>query len=358
MRFNKKQRILAICLLVINVSAVHALELGLFGDASFQGSTQKNDDGQFAVGGLTLHGSQKIGEKTDAFVEYTLETGDTLVSRIWIKHTFMPMLQIGAGKFTSSLGYWNQNFNHGKLLQDTVTRPFFVDLDHAVAIFPGHLTGVKAAGLFNIDNGMRGSISYDFTLANGESIDSINPGEVHAVVAQANTVPTDKKMVVLRTTYQHPTLPMQISLNGMSNPIVESSEEGTIKGQKLISQSVVGLDFKITMGKFDVMAEYYNIRNKDKKIFPGNNSANAYTASAYYTQLSYGVTDKLKYVYRYANLEFKEGDSFFKFHELKQENRHTLALRYEMNVTNTLIFEAQKRDDATYYYLQWAFMML
>lgn len=367
MQFNKKQKIFLGCLLAINISTANALDFGMFADIRYQNSSEKNKDEEhgdehkggneeaFTLGSVTLHATQKIDEKTTGFIEYTLKApGSSVVKRLWVRHKISPMLQIGAGQYHSSLGYWNQTYHHGKLTQDTVTRPFFVDLGHEKAIFPSHLTGLKATGFFNLANGVYGSIGYDFTLSNGTTIHSPVSGSNDHSDLHSNSAFDKKRLTILRSSYQSPTLPVQIGLSGMINPIIESSPDGVTElGEGLIDQTVLGWDLKIAMEKFDVTAEYFNIKNKDLVGAAGKNRA-----SAYYIQLGYQLSNKLKSIYRYANLELAKGDTFFLYRGIEEEERHTLALRYEISNTNALTLEAQKHPNATDYYLQWAFMML
>jgi len=158
MRFNKKQKVFVGCLLAINISAANALEFGMFADIRYQNSSEKHtgdghneksDKEAFSLGSVALYATQKIDEKTTGYIDYTLRSsGSAVVERLWVRHKINPMLQIGAGKYHSALGYWNQTYHHGKLTQDTVTRPFFIGLGHEKAIFPDHLTGLKATGFF------------------------------------------------------------------------------------------------------------------------------------------------------------------------------------------------------------------
>jgi len=131
-------------------------------------------------------------------------------------------------------------------------------------------------------------------------------------------------------------------------------------GKELIDQTVFGFDLNVEMNRFNAIAEYFYITNKDATGSAGKN-----TAFAYYVQLGYWlVNHKLKSIYRYEALKFKEDDLYFQYRNAKEESRHTLALRYELDGTNTLTLEAQRISiedeaisDETDYYLQWAFMM-
>jgi len=370
MRFNKRQKLLAACLLAMTISVTQAAEFGLFGDVSFRESAHDNDDPSFYLGSLVLHASQQIDDKTTGFVEYTIKSASSVsvgssasLERLWVKRSITPWLRIGAGQFHSSLGYWNQTHHHGKLTQDTVTRPFFIDLRSAKSIFPAHVLGLKASGTFNLSSGMGGSVSYDLTVANGSSINtntSSNPQRLEENFGK-------KRKAILRTAYQFPVLPMEMGLFGMINSVVEStagdgsaSGSGAAFGTKLIDQTVFGFDLNMTVKRFDITAEYFYMTNESTI-----GAAEENTAFAYYAQLGFWlVNNKLKSVYRYEALEFEKNDLYFQYRNAQEESRHTLALRYELDGTNTLTLEAQRISidnesitDETDYYLQWAFMM-
>ncbi|VAW83640.1 hypothetical protein MNBD_GAMMA16-866 [hydrothermal vent metagenome] len=371
MRFTKKKNVFVCCLLAMVISTAQAAEFGVLGDDVSLRDSTRDDEARFNLGSLLFHASQKIDDKTTGFVEYIIQSGShssshsdpsmaAYIARLWIKRNITPEFQIGAGQFHSSLGYWTQAYNHGKLTQDTVTRPFFINLRSAKSVFPAHILGLKASGAFNISEGR---VSYDLTLANGTSVNtntSSNPQRLEENF-------TKKKTAILRTAYHFPVLPIQIGLFGMINPVVEStasdgsaSGSGMAFGTKIIDQTVFGFDLNVKIKRFNIIAEYFHITNKDAVGSTGEN-----TASAYYAQLGYWlVKNKLKSIYRYEALEFKEDDLYFQYRNAKEESRHTLALRYDFDVSNALTLEAQRISledetiaDKTAYYLQWAFMV-
>ncbi len=353
---------------VLNAASVQALEFEAFGSVSYHkhdteghhaSSTGEYPEG-FTLGGFDLYAFQKIGDKTSAFAEFIIADyqEDIELERLWIKREITPILYFKAGLVESPLGYWNRTYHHGgQLLQDTITRPFFLKYeDETGAIFPMVSVGVEIGGSTAVG---RGELDYAMIFSNGTSLDTSASGGRSKIIINTLGDPGDDKLFILRMAYQLSDFPLQIGLFGMNNPIVESGEGIWAKaehGSRLISQTVVGADLHFSMGGFETIAEYYNINNDDVV-----GDVETDSADAYYVQLGYQLTERLKPLYRYVNLRLDEADPYFRYLGLQEQAHHVAGFRYDLDESNALKVEVHqmKFEGKEEYHtqLQWAFIM-
>lgn len=356
--------------MTLGIPAAHAVDFGAFGDVSYQGSTaDKGNLGEqtpsFVQGQFDLYTTQKIDPKTSVFVEMVFEAGGDNVygldlERLNITRHLTPGFSLAWGRFHTPIGYWNTAYHHGALIQDTVLRPTFLDFeDGSGAIFPTHIIGMMADGKAHTG---AGDLEYMLAVGNGSSINTDTPGateiDVHNVVDTQ-----DKKMVVGAVNYTLSSTPLRFGVFALHDPFAESGT-GTFSGATtngdLIGMSVWGVDVRYASHGFDMIAEDYNISNKDKVGNAGSNDS-----QAFYVQLGYRFTQKFKTIYRYESVDYLTKDPYYQYLGTPEGNRHVLDLRYDLDDTNALKLEIAHFEPVMsgmksyeFYALQWAFMML
>ena len=352
--------------LIAAFPAAQAVDFGAFGDISYQGDTQKGSADHFAVGQFDLYATQKIDPKTRAFVEIVFEDpGDGYVldlERLNLTRDITPNFYVSMGRYHNPIGYWNTAYHHGAIIQDTVLRPTFLDFeDGEGAILPTHIIGLMGGG--KVSTGA-GDLSYMLTVGNASSIDTsgaaAGPTEIDVHITNDTQ---DKKMIVGNATFKMSSLPLEFGVFALHDPFSESGDGtpfGTNPGGDLFSMRVMGGHVRYATRKFDVTGETYNFEDEDKVGTAGKNKA-----SAYYVQAGYRVTDKVKTIYRFENVDYVNKDVYFTYHPTPEGSRHVVDLRYDLDDTNALKFEVARFQavdpnvkDYTYYAVQWAFLML
>ncbi|MDQ7048016.1 MAG: hypothetical protein Q9M92_00140 [Enterobacterales bacterium] len=151
-----------------------AVDFTLFGSAGYSGSSEAGTNDGFALGPLDFYATTQLDDKTRGFVEYVFENGgDGLVTdleRVWVARELNDSMTLGIGRFHSPLGSWNRTYHHGAYMQNTISRPFFLDFeDGAAGVLPVHVVGLMSWGEIPVS---WGSISYEAFISNGPSIDS------------------------------------------------------------------------------------------------------------------------------------------------------------------------------------------
>lgn len=340
---------------------VNAMEFGAFADVKFVSSTDDAQTAGFMLGQFDLFASHEIGEKTRAFVEYVFEgDGNTIVTdveRLSVQRIINDRLSIAAGRFHTPIGYWNNVYHHGALLQDTTGRPSFLDFeDGDGAILPTHIVGLMASG--KIASGKM-SWGYDVAVGNGGSINT-DAGVERELEMNNVGDPNDSKAIAARVSVDPENSGAKFGFSFVNGEIAESgvaSAEGVAQGNTLVAQKIYGIDVRYESDKFDVLAEVYQFANDNK-----TGSKKKHTATAWFAQLGYQSTDAVKLTYRYETTAFDDDDEYFAILGRMEHDHHVVALRYDLDESNALRFEVNRAmpaigDDETSMTVQWAFVI-
>ncbi len=354
--------------LIFNVGTIRALEFEGFGSISYHkhdatghhaNASAEYSEG-FTLGGFDLYAFQQIGEQTSAFAEFIIADFEEEIEleRLWIRRDMGRAMAFKAGLIESPLGYWNRTYHHGgQLLQDTITRPFFLRYEEETgAIFPMVSVGIELSGNASFSEG---ELDYVAIFANGMSLDSSVGEGASKIHINMLGDPGDDKLFILRTAFRFSGTPLQIGLFGMNNPVTESGVGEDARGglgERLVSQRVAGADFHLALNSLETFGEYYRINNDDAL-----NDTGSYSASAYYVQLGYQLTERLKPLYRYVTLNLDEDDPYFRYLGLEGQSHHVFGVRYDLDESNALKLEFHQMDTGgekfSHSQLQWAFLM-
>lgn len=350
----------AAVLLALSAPA-QAMDFGAFADVKYVSSTDDAETAGFMLGQFDLFASHEIGDKTRAFVEYVLEgDGNAIVTdleRLSVQRVINDNFSIAAGRFHTPIGYWNNVFHHGALLQDTTGRPSFLDFeDGAGAILPTHIVGLLASG--KITSG-KTSWVYDIAVGNGGSINT-DTGVDREIEVNNIGDPNDSKMVAARIGMEPEEGGLKFGVSFVDNEIAESgvtASEGVAQGETLVAQTIYGFDVRYESDKFDVLAEAYQFTNSNK-----TGSQESHTATAWFAQFGYKTSDSAKLVYRYETTTFDTDDEYFAILGRMENSHHVLGLRYDLDESNALRFEVNRAmptvgDDETMMTVQWAFVI-
>lgn len=345
--------------------AAQALEMGVFGDMSLGHSSAPGmlEEPSFRLGSLDLYALQYIDDHTKALFETQFQTfsgGEITVEiqRFWIMREVNDHFHIGMGRFHTPLGYWNRHFHHGILMQDTVSRPFFLAFEggSSNSILPMHLIGILTEG--EITGGLR----YEAVISNSNTIDSASRSRL--------TVPNradlgSRKTFFGRVSYDDYQRPFKPGFSVMRNDVLEAAASGGLapRGEALVRQTLYGLDLRYEQGRFGLLSELYYIENETPTV-----DGRKRDSLAWFAQFGYRLTGRLLATYRYETLDFDDDDAYYMNPALVgrgsigTEQRNVFALRYDFSESNALMLETSLRDpeigdSSTTTILSWAFVM-
>lgn len=347
--------------LIAWTAPAQAVDFGAFGDIRYMSSSQDTAAQGFMLGQFDLYASHQIGDKTHVFVEYVMEgSGNEIVTdveRLFISRTFNEKFILAAGRFHTPIGFWNNAYHHGALLQDTVGRPSFLDFeDGSDALLPTHTVGLMANGKFDAG---KMQLSYDVALGNGTSINTDNPLGSRELEVNNTGDPNKSKAISVRLGIEPDNSGLKLGISGVTNHIPESGTGtvGVAQRGTLVAQKILGLDVKYELNKFDLLAEAYHFTNDNKTGAKEKNSADAYFA-----QIGYRLVENWKVVYRHENVKFESGDAYFNMLSREMYSQDVLALRMDIDDSNAIKMEVDRRnndvsDDETSIILQWEFLI-
>lgn len=356
MAFDRKMIGLAfivVCTLALAAPA-QAFEYGAFADIKYSSQSADGVD-SFAIGSLDLYARQKIDADTEVFFEYLIKNNSDGfyldLARLYVKRKLNDYVRIGAGRMHSPMGYWNDTYHHGVLVQDTYSRPIFLGYEKVLTT---HLVGVTL-------DGRVGRLHYEFALGNSTFIKT---GGGAGIGVSSSSDLSDEKTLFYRFTYGVPGVDLKLGLSGMSGAVVEGSSTSTWGldvGDTVVDQNIVVLDFKYSKNKFDLLSEYYFITNA---AAPGVGvvAGASHDATAYYLQASYNLTTQFRPTLRYETLDKEADDPYFSALATNNYSAVVLALRYELDDSNALILDYRKISfdsgpDDTEVTLDWAFLL-
>jgi len=370
----------AMVLFVFSYQTSFAVEFSLFGDISLRDSNRDESNHSFSIGELDLITNQDVDEKTTLVAEIVFEDQghgfDVDIERFRLRRTVSELFQISAGKIHTPIGFWVWTFHHGLLLQDTVTRPFFLDFeDTHEGIFPTHAVGVFVSGERATE-----ALKVDYTLgiASTSSINTTSDEHVDTYELTSNNFqdPATDKSFTSRVGFSSADHRLGLGLSYMLSVISESAEADATalpenqplldRGGILFEQKIGVVDFRYRTDWFYLLAEYYHMTVDDNS---GINTARytpnpkSYTADAYYTQLGVYMGPKFTLSLRHESLQYDDNAGYFELLGISETTRNVAALRYNFSENNALILESAKNDveggdSFTQYELQWLFLIL
>ncbi|MBI5451687.1 MAG: hypothetical protein HY940_10065 [Gammaproteobacteria bacterium] len=319
--------------------------IGIFGDVGWADRSALGKASQFGLGALSVYVHDQMDDRTEGFFEYVLEgdgaalNGD--LERLYIKRSVGKDLRFGIGRFHSPIGFWNNHYHHGVLMQDTVSRPAFLEFeDNATAVLPTHAIGASLEG-------EAGAVGYELSLANTVFIDTAAPIAERTLGVGNFFDMADDKALYARVSHEYDDSGAHIGVSYLYNPIVEGAVLGGVdggskgQGQLLVEQTVIGVDGRYEHQGFSLMGEYFQISNDAEA---GVGDGGSHRSTAYYLQAGYRVAERLLPTYRFESLVFDAQDGFYTMLGREEYTAHVMALRYEFDDSNAMILEYRASD--------------
>lgn len=352
-----------------------ALEFSLFGDISLSSSTADSDTDSFTLGQLDLFTEQKLSETSRVTAEIVFEDpGEGFqvdIERLSVRKTINTAFNIAGGRFHIPLGMWNTNFHHGSLIQDTITRPSFLEFEDAQqGIFPAHIVGLYLDG--NSDHW-----SYQLAFGNNPALNSqsISNGQPLELEVKNSKDPSNDKSLVARGSFIFSKGNAELGLFTMSNQVAESGNFNALDplnsalvnfGDTLFEQQVVGIDFRYNADSFYILTEFFNLDTEDNSaiVSPGiTANPQEYTTTAYYVQLGKRITDRATLIYRHEDLSFDANSTYLDVLGITPVSHNILGINYKIEESHAIKFEINQTEPEvgesfTTYTAQWFFLII
>lgn len=109
-----------------------------------------NGSAGFALGQFDLFFVTRLNEKLHFLGETVFESDDgefvVDVERVIVTYALRRELQFSIGRHHTPIGYWNNAYHHGALIQPTIERPLLFRFEDDGGVLPVHTVGLAVSG--------------------------------------------------------------------------------------------------------------------------------------------------------------------------------------------------------------------
>lgn len=265
---------------------------------------------EFQIGELDMFVTSKIdnvyflSELVTTIYGSTEFTPD--IERLILGYKFSDEFQLQCGKIHTPIGFWNNKFHHGTVIQPTIARPDIINFEDAGNTFmPIHQVGVEVKGSKLTDF----NLGYDIVLANGISSNNINEINPHkSIIAKIFAQPIDG---------------LEVSLSGVYDKLDSGNVNtygATMTASTMYNMVGAGVSYFNIEKRFEFAAEYY--------FTQARNSNYADKASGGFVYVGYS-NSKFKH-YTLGNLIFSDQKSLDPFYANGNKTNITLGTSYQL----------------------------
>ena len=312
--------------------------LGVSGTGQYIKKDTSYSKTNFNTGNYVLFVTSQLSERVSVLSEasFNNDGGEFKfdVQRLLLRYYIRDYFSVRVGKMFTPIGYWNNQFTLGLVLQPTIQRPLAIRPVSDGGVLQYRDVGVQFEG----DNITPARLSYKLMLGNGVGYYGSNDkGDSHvAVTGQIGAEPVEGLKIIASGMFDR-------IEKGKSNPngsITSLPDNGNL-------QLLVGsLAYMKAESKIEFIAEYLNQKSKFDNI--GTKSS-----QSIYAYGGYKITDKLTpyvlYNYTQAGKSLTDGDPYCSPIPVRIDLL-TAGLRYKFN--SSFVAKMEYTTDKTAYSYQ------
>lgn len=255
-------------------------------------------------------------DKVSFLGEVAFEGGGVDFERLVINYYVKDYFKITVGKFYTPLGYWNNAYNHGVLIQPTINRPEVLG-DFIKSIHLKKQIGVQLHG----EAITKYNIGYNVAITHGiTDIDYVDDA--------------DNSKAVTLNLHAEPIENFKVFVSGTKD-VVPSGQVSLTK--KVLTEDAnfqvmnFGIAYMAGQKPFEFIAEYFNFSND----MISQNSTQGYVLYA-----GYRVKKFVPYI-SYDAVHFQNTEKYF---NINNSDVVTVGLRYMINPLSVIKMEYRHRD--------------
>lgn len=326
-----KKKILQTLLLCFGVGAVSAQTSQISGFADLNAvalsdertTPDKTIKNHFELGAIDMFITSqydKVSFLGEVAFEYDKDKGDKLdFERLMINYQVKDYLRITVGKIYTPIGYWNNTYNHGILIQPTANRP---------EVLRDFIKNIK----------LKKQIGVQFS---GNAITKYNFGYYLAIThgISANYADDyDEAKAVTLNLYSEPIENFRIFVSG-TRDVVPKGKKGAydfVVAKKPVNVNVMNFGVAYMNGErpYEFIGEYFNVANTIV------DSVSTQNTQGYVLYAGYRIKKFVPYV-SYDVLHFQDGEKYFKKNSV---DAFTAGIRYMINPLSVIKMEYKYRD--------------
>ncbi len=261
-----------ITLLVLSVLSLsgwmNAQETTFKGFANIDYNAAGHGKNNFVLGEYDQYVTSKVTDRISFLGEAVFAHNGTDwaldVERVVLKYEIQDWFYVRAGKFHAPLGYWNNAYHHGTLIQPTISRPLAVRFEDDGGLLQIHETGLWLAG----DNIGKLGFGYDFVISNGIGATPVSDNNSSkAITTTLRFNPIENLKFGVTGYFDNIS---SVTTSSVSEPLLGTSV--AVVGHDLTHQNLSGF-VSFNNNKLQVIGEYYHIQNKNDIV--GNKNTQA-----------------------------------------------------------------------------------
>ena len=290
-----------------------------FVDVTATAESQRGRPSSFGVGQYVLFLTSSLTERISFLGETVVEYDEQFVvdvERILIAFSPNRYVRVVAGKHHTPIGYWNNAYHHGVLLQPTISRPQMFRFEDEGGILPIHTTGVLVSGR----DLSRWHLGFDVMVGNGigSSLTEDNNNAKSVTVAFSTQI----------------TSALQIGASAYRDRIAAGTRGlGPEPLSEEVDQTLLGGFVAYSRERVELLTEYQHVANHRR--FTARTSGN----DAFYAYGGYRLGKLVPYA-RFDALGFSKEDPYF----TPNDNRQLLlGARYDVAATVSTKLELGRR---------------
>jgi hypothetical protein len=311
------------------------LRLRGFADVRFAGKDTDTDGpggdtatDQVVLGQLDLFITSQLSDRLSFLNETVFAPKSTglqaaNVERVIVKYEFGSSLNVQAGRFHTTLGYWNEAFHHGEWLQTAIGRPQIVAFGGDGGLLPIHLIGLAVKA-----KSEAGPVDLDYSLEVGNGRGATRGSE--QLVSDAN----DQKALAFSVGVRPKALEgVRVGASAYLDDIPPntSATAGPLHGT--IEEEIYNAFATYRTSHWDVMAEIFDIRHDE-------NGAEA-DSDGWYVQVGRRLHDWTPYA-RVEGLGVDDASTYFE--NMEDQERYALGLRWDFAIWSALKLQYTHTD--------------
>ncbi len=214
-----------------------------------------NGNSAFALGQFDLYMISRLSTNISFLGETVFELNENQesgidVERLQVRYSYSDRFRAALGRGHTPLGFWNEAYHHGALLEPTVDRPEALKFEDDGGILPVHFVGLEVDGKVPLAGG---DLGYVAAVANGRGPvpdlvqGAYDANKSKAVVAKLDLSFGSEHTLAFGPSVYHDTIPEDIATPG---------------GHAPLSELILGAHLVYRDHRFDLFSEYFHIRHE------------------------------------------------------------------------------------------------
>jgi len=283
----------------------------------------------FALGQFDLYMISRLSANVSFLGETVFELNENQesgidVERLQIRYHYSDRFRLALGRGHTPLGYWNEAYHHGALLQPTVERPEALKFEDDGGILPVHFVGLEISGKARLGGG---DLGYVATVANGrgavpdvvQGAFDVNGGK--AVGAKLDFSLGDEHSWAFGPSVYYDTIPADVSIP---------------EGHAPLDELIVGAHLVYRARRFELFSEYFHVKHETDTTHQDYSNDTAYAVAV----LHFGKWSP------YLGVDWMDMDAADPFYGpgFTDLTRVLAGVRYDLIGSNALKLE-YRRDD-------------